>query len=170
MNRKLNEVIVELKPSLTVKGEVGVFAVRDIKKGQKVCPTKSDDEEFISKEEMSKLSPELQEKIKNFTAGTDKGYFMEKGIDFNELPISYYFNHSCEGNLGFDGDGDFITMRNIKKNEELLYDYGLLEADPDFKFVCGCGSVNCRKIITGNDWKNEEFRRKYYDYLYPDLK
>jgi len=170
MKTKLNEVWIELKPSNIVKGEVGVFAVRKILKGWKVCPSNSDSEDFITKEELQTLSPELQEKVKKYSAWDERGYSIDPGIDFNELTTSYYFNHSCAGNLGFDNKGDFIAIRDIKKGEELSYDYGLVEADPEFKFECQCRTSECRKIITGNDRKNKDFQNRNLEYFHPDIR
>jgi hypothetical protein len=79
-------------------------------------------------------------------------------------------NHSCNGNIGFNEKGDFISIRDIKKNEELTYDYGLAESNTQFNMQCNCGCSNCRKIITGNDWKNLDFRNKYLRYMLPLLR
>src|SRR3989344_4314317 len=170
MKSAIKEIWVELKPSLKILDEVGVFAVRDIKQEQKICPSESREEDFITRDELAALSPELKSKVKKFTAGRPDGWLLEAGVDFNELGISYFFNHSCESNLGFDIEGDFVARRKIAKGEELFYDYGLLEADPEFKFDCHCGTSSCRKQVTGLDWKNPEFQKKNYEYIYPDLR
>lgn len=170
MRQAIKEVWIELKPSSKVSGEVGVFVVRDIGKGQKVCLSESAEEDFITREEFASLSPEMQSRIRRFTAGRPDGFLMEAGVDFNDLGVSYFFNHSCEGNLGFDQAGDFVAIRDISKGEELLYDYGLLEADPEFKFDCQCGEVSCRQQVTGLDWCNPKFQEKNYEYIYPDLR
>ena len=170
MKQVIKEVWVELKPSSKISDEVGVFVVRNIKKGQKVCRSEGSEEDFMTMDEFTSLTPELQSKIKRFTAGRPDGFLMEAGVDFNELGISYFFKHSCEGNLGFDQDGDFVAMRDIHKGEELFYDYGLLEADPEFYFDCQCGAFSCRKQITGLDWRDPRFQKKNYKYIYPDLK
>ena len=30
---------------------------------------------------------------------------------------------------------------------------------------CNCGADNCRGVITGQDWKNEELQKKYHGYF-----
>jgi len=35
---------------------------------------------------------------------------------------------------------------------------------------CNCGSLNCRKKITEDDWKISELRKKYKDYFSEYLK
>jgi SET domain-containing protein len=170
MAHHIKEVWVELRPSSRVLGEVGVFAVRDIPAGQKVCPVEEGEEVFLTHEEVAELSPELQEKISRFAAGRPGGYLMDASTDFNELGISYFFNHSCDGNLGFDDEGDFVAIRDIKKGEELFYDYGLLEARPEFAFECQCGAGVCRKRVTGSDSKDPAFRERHKHHMYPDLR
>jgi hypothetical protein len=49
-------------------------------------------------------------------------------------------------------------MRDIEKGEELTYDYSLADSNPNFSINCSCGSRDCRKTITGNDWKDDAFK------------
>jgi hypothetical protein len=60
-------------------------------------------------------------------------------------------------------------MRDIKKGEELTVDYAFIDNE-DYSFECTCGSLNCRKQITGRDWKIKELQDKYYDYFATYLK
>lgn len=170
MKKSINDVWVELKPSSFLKGEVGLFAVRNIKKGQKILNDLEEKEGFLTTEEYSSLPTETQNKVKMFMVGRPGGFLFEEGLDFNNIGISYFINHSCLGNLGFDKDGDFMALRDINKGEEFSYDYGLLEAGPDFVLLCKCDTSVCRKKITGMDWKNKEFREKNLEYMYPDLR
>lgn len=170
MNSKIRDVLVELKPSKLIKGEVGVFALKDISKGIQIWRTDPDNGWFLHRKDYEKLNSELKRKIRDFSAGRPDGFWVETNVDFNDMPMSYFINHSCSGSLGFNENGDFVTIRNIKKGEELSYDYGLLEADPAFRFECNCKSKNCRRVVTGNDWKNKDFQKKYLEYIYPDLK
>ena len=67
------------------------------------------------------------------------------------------------------GDIVFIAMRDIKKDDELTVDYAFIDNE-DYSFKCTCGSDNCRKIVTGYDWKIKELQDKYYDYFAQYLK
>ena len=78
------------------------------------------------------------------------------------LESMVYVNHSCEPNMQFEGSIIITAQRDISPREELTIDYGLHFANPEFKLVCTCGSVSCRKTITGDDWKNPEFQQKNY--------
>ena len=65
-------------------------------------------------------------------------------------------NHSCNPNCMVDDDLNLITIKRIKKGEELKYSYNLLndgEKASDFfwddrwNFECKCSSKNCQKKI-----------------------
>ncbi len=106
----------------------------------------------------------------DFCIGTPEGFIPPENLDFNRLSIEWYLNHSCEGNCGFNDNGDFVAIREIESGEELTYDYGLAESNPNFRMMCACGSKSCRKLITGNDWKDEEFQAKNQDHMLPRLR
>jgi hypothetical protein len=79
------------------------------------------------------------------------------------------FNHSCEPNLGFFGQIGLVALRDIKAGEELMFDYAMSDGGPYDEFECYCGSANCRKTITGNDWKLSELWDKYKGHFSPYL-
>ncbi|MCL4557771.1 MAG: SET domain-containing protein [Deltaproteobacteria bacterium] len=175
MNQKIqkaNKVIIELKPSKFLRGEIGVFAAANIKKDEKIAEgiNKNDYKDIIPWREYRHYSKDIQNKIRAFCIGTLKGFIPPDNLNFNKLSVEWYMNHSCEGNIGFNKNGDFIAIRNIKKGEELTYDYGLAESNPNFKMICKCGSKRCRKSITGNDWKDPSFRKRNIEFMLPALK
>ena len=86
-----------------------------------------------------------------------------------EEDIKLYNNHSCDPNCGMRGEITFVALRNIKVDEELTIDYAFIDNE-DYSFVCHCGSSNCRKKVTGFDWKNEDLQKKYYPYFAEYLK
>ena len=98
---------------------------------------------------------------------TNDGFFAPH--DLNYLSVPWYMNHSCSYNVGFDNKGNYITARIINNGEELVTDYGLSVSDPDYKLLCKCKSKNCRKIITGNDWRNDRFVEKNKNYFLREL-
>ncbi len=61
------------------------------------------------------------------------------------------------------------ARRKIQQGEELTGDYAMWEADEeDVKpWVCGCGSVNCRKTITGRDWRRRDLQEQYGNHFSP---
>jgi D-alanine-D-alanine ligase len=56
-------------------------------------------------------------------------------------------NHSCEPNTQYEGL-NVVAIKPIKKGEELTLDYATFLDGEMESFVCNCGSVNCKKIIT----------------------
>lgn len=79
------------------------------------------------------------------------------------------FNHSCEPNIGFSSSISFVTMRDIKPREELVFDYAFCETAHD-GFSCQCGTPSCRKQIGPEDYKRENIRERYGQYFSPYLR
>ena len=75
-----------------------------------------------------------------------------------------HLNHSCDPNLGLQGQIVFVAMREIAEGEELKIDYAMTDDEP-YEMVCGCEAETCRKIITGFDWKNPEIQARYDGYF-----
>jgi len=86
-----------------------------------------------------------------------------------ELEKIGVFNHSCDPNIGFSEDIQLIAMKNIQPGEELAFDYAFNETSFE-KFDCNCNSVNCRKIITSEDWKRKDLQEKYSEFFSPYVK
>jgi SET domain-containing protein len=163
------KVLIALAPS-KING-IGVYAVRKIKKGQFIAEGIHDDyDDLVNWKEVKSVDKDIKKKIHDFCVGSPSGFIPPEDKDFNKLYIEWYFNHSCNGNVGFNKNGDFVAIKNIKKDEELTYDYGLAESNPKFNMKCNCGNANCRKIITGNDWKNLEFRKNNLLHMLPALR
>jgi hypothetical protein len=75
-----------------------------------------------------------------------------------------HLNHSCEPNLGLQGQVVFVAMRGIAAGEELTIDYAMTDDEP-YEMECQCGSGTCRKLITGTDWRKPELQKKYDGYF-----
>jgi uncharacterized protein len=71
-----------------------------------------------------------------------------------------YTNHSCEPNIGIQGQIVFIAMRDIPGGEELTHDWATMD-DQDYEMECRCGARNCRGVITGKDWMEPDLQEKY---------
>ncbi|HEU0155805.1 MAG TPA: SET domain-containing protein-lysine N-methyltransferase [Stellaceae bacterium] len=75
-----------------------------------------------------------------------------------------HLNHSCEPNVGIEGQIVFVTMRAVEPGEELTIDYAMMD-DFDGEMVCACGAGCCRRTVTGRDWRRPELQEKYRDYF-----
>ncbi len=71
-----------------------------------------------------------------------------------------FTNHSCEPNIGIEGQIVFVAARRIEAGEELTHDWATTD-DDDYEMMCNCGAPNCRRRITGRDWRRPELQEKY---------
>lgn len=61
-----------------------------------------------------------------------------------------YVNHSCEPNSAvYLEQGNLVlrALRSIKKDQEIVFDYGTILFSEPTSFRCSCGSDRCRGII-----------------------
>lgn len=164
------KLMFEVRPSRALRGEVATFAVRNIKKGAVIADVNSPEKAVIlSRRDFKKLDPVTRDKIKNFCVLDEDDEYVVPA-DLNNMGSSWYFNHSCAPNVAYDQAGNFIAARNIKRNEELFLDYGWLFTDPKFKMKCACGAPNCRQVITGSDWLDQNFRKNNLKLMWPAMR
>ena len=71
-----------------------------------------------------------------------------------------FLNHSCEPNVGVQGQIVFGAMRDVAAGEELTLHYGTIDHDTE-PLACRCGAVACRGVVSGLDWQRPELQRKY---------
>ncbi|MEK6889245.1 MAG: hypothetical protein AABW80_04025 [Nanoarchaeota archaeon] len=55
-------------------------------------------------------------------------------------------------------------MKDIKRGEEILWDYEMTE-NSNWRMNCMCGNKNCRRVIGAYDNLPEEVRKKYKGYI-----
>ncbi len=132
----------------------GVFAACDISKGTKIIEYVG---EIISKKEGDDRADEQVEQNKQ---NPDNGavYIFElddeHDIDGNvEYNTAKWINHSCDPNCEIDitnGHIWIISKRDIKRGEELTYNYGY-DFDEEENHVCKCGAANCVGFIVHED-------------------
>ena len=75
-----------------------------------------------------------------------------------------FSNHSCNPNIGVQGQIVFVAMRDIAAGGELTHDWATTDDEPD-EMECHCGAPNCRKIVTGQDWRRPDLQEKYAGYM-----
>ena len=75
-------------------------------------------------------------------------------------------NHSCDPNVWFENGWPLVTRRDIAAGEELTFDYATGETYP-LQSDCLCGAKNCRHHITGEEWKDLAFQKKYNGHFNP---
>lgn len=75
-----------------------------------------------------------------------------------------FFNHSCNPNSGIKIVGKKVTLiaiKDIKKNEEITWDYSTTMDEDDWEMDCSCKSKNCRKKITDFKYLPKPIQQKY---------
>ncbi len=119
----LKNTYCRLKPS-KIEG-VGVFAIRDIPKGAN--PFSGNRKQKWIKfdiKELKSLGKEILDLIDSFFVIHKNGivYISDSGL--NGMDISYFLNNSNKANIKTTDDGEnFVTLRKIKKGEELMVSY-----------------------------------------------
>lgn len=78
--------------------------------------------------------------------------------------VMMFLNHSCEPNVGVQGQIVFVAMRDIAAGEELTIDYATIDHGTA-PMRCQCGAAACRGLVTGADWRLPELRKKYDGYF-----
>jgi hypothetical protein len=167
VNGEIIPVLIEVKSSKILDGEIGLFAARKLKKGTIIAEAIKLGEKFIPWSFFASVDDVTKEKIGNYCLDTEEGFYAPP--DFNYLSTPWNMNHSCDYNVGFDDVGNFITIRDVDGGEELFWDYGMGRSNPNFVLNCKCGSEKCRKIITGNDWKNLDYVNINKEYFLREL-
>lgn len=141
------------------KGGCGVFANAAIVKGELVSLWGG---RIVHKDELDSSMTRFTQRVLQ----VDEEFYL---LTAEEPEPNDCFNHSCDPNLGFFGQIGLVALRDIKAGEEMMFDYAMSDGEPYDEFECHCGSSNCRKMVTGNDWKLPELWGKYAGYFSPYL-
>jgi SET domain-containing protein len=142
-----------------VEGGCGVFATALITEGELVSLWGG---RIIHKEDLDPSMPRFTQRVLQM----DEDLYL---LTAEEKEPNDCFNHSCDPNLGFFGQIGLVALRNIEAGEEVMFDYAMSDGSPYDEFECYCGSANCRKKVTGNDWQLPELWLKYQGYFSPYL-
>ena len=71
-------------------------------------------------------------------------------------------NHSCDPSAGFSDAATLIALRDLKKGDEITFDYSLVTAD-GWTMECHCGAENCRGTVSDYRDLPEELKARYKD-------
>ncbi|MBD0294273.1 MAG: SET domain-containing protein-lysine N-methyltransferase [Flavisolibacter sp.] len=86
-------------------------------------------------------------------------------IDTNKYilcdPPFLYSNHSCDPNCALNEKLELFTIRDIQKDEELVWDYSTSMYERHWTMQCQCGAAKCRKIISDFDLLPEDIQIEY---------
>ena len=126
----LKNTYCRLKPSKT--SGVGVFAIRNIAKGQNLFPGLVKGRWYkFNTEELKELDKEILKMIDDFFVIEKDGSVEIQKLGLNGMDMSFYLNNSKNPNSKTIDDGlTFIALKKIKKGEEITVAYG----DYDHKY------------------------------------
>jgi len=136
----------------------GLFASKNIKKGTKIIY-------YIGKiitKKQTENNPKFDNDKAIYLFNLNNRYDLDGDFTYNTARL---INHSCNPNCEVEGKGLKLwisSIKDIKKNEELTYDYGF-SFDENFKdFPCKCGSKNCCGYIVreGSRWRIKKKKKK----------
>tara|TARA_B110000444_G_scaffold251567_1_gene279607 strand:+ start:384 stop:887 length:504 start_codon:yes stop_codon:yes gene_type:complete len=142
----------------------GVFASKDIKKEENIIEYLG---EKITKSEGDRRSALRIKKYLNsketgsvYIFELNKRYDIDGSFLYNK---ARYINHSCDPNCEvgiIKGKIWISSIKTIKKDQELSYDYGYVFDKEDYTdHTCKCGSKKCiGYIISHDDWN------KFFNY------
>ncbi len=125
----------------------GVFAKRLIKKGEKILKFTG---RIVNAGQINKEKSRRGDPLQI----SDNKY-----IDLEEPGI--LANHSCNPNVGIKNDKILIALKNIKKGEEIRYDYSLTMDKSEWVMKCKCYQKNCRKIVKDFKYLPKQLQKKY---------
>jgi len=139
---------------------LGTFAVSKIEKGEIL---------FIKGGHIASKDKLFFVKMINSYLPIDDNFFIGAKSEEEEEKVKLYLNHSCNPNCGIRGEITFIAMRIIEEEEEITLDYAMVDNE-DYSFQCNCDYPNCRRTITGFDWKKRDLQLRYGNYFSEYLK
>jgi len=139
-------------------GGKGIFAKEPIKQGEIVAIKMGRiiDRDMLVANQATVKGSQLQI--------TDDLYIAPLTDEERELSM-IYINHSCEPNLGKQGQIFTVARRDILPGEELTLDYAMYTDDDILDMACNCQTPSCRKRITGKDWMLPELQQRYKGYF-----
>jgi hypothetical protein len=62
--------------------------------------------------------------------------------------LGLYINHSCNPKLWIKNSVKIVAMKNIRRGEEVTFDYSTSESENGWYLICHCENKNCRRILS----------------------
>ena len=129
----------------------GLYAAHNIKAGTKIIYYKG---KLITKKETER-NPKYDNEKAIYLFNVNSRYDMDGDFEYNTARL---INHSCNPNCEVAGKGLklwIFALRDIKKGEELSYDYGFGFEEKYKDYVCKWGAKNCCGYIVreGSRWR-----------------
>ncbi len=159
MEKTISQYIEVRESSIHNKG---IFARVNISKGTKIIEYIG--EKITKKESERRSDMVLEESKNNKIKGAVYIFDLNKKYDIDGYPLyntARWINHSCKPNCEteiINGHIWIVALRDIKKGEELSYDYGY-SLDDFEEHPCKCGCKNCIGYIVSEEHR-EKLKKK----------
>jgi len=111
----------------------------------------------------------ITEAIGDFSLQIHDDLFLTPRTEDEVADMVIMINHSCDANVGFDGQVTYVAIRDIPAGEELCHDYAMARTEPYEMAGCRCGADACRGTVTHEDWKLPEVQARYGRYFMPHI-
>ncbi len=135
----------------------GLYATKNIEEGTDIIQYVG---EKITKKESTRRALEWEEQARETGEGLVYIFELDDKYDIDgrlgDNPARY-MNHSCDGNceaVNCDGEIWIVAIKDIKKGDELVYDYGY-DMEHFLDHPCKCGSDNCIGYIVREDQRTK---------------
>ncbi len=113
-------LLTRIKPSL--RGGVGVFAIRGISAGTRLFVGDKGKVVCVLKRDVERISDsEIRRMYTDFCPINGRYYIAP--ANFNQITMSWYLNHSDEPNVRVLEDMQFVALTSVAPGEELTTDY-----------------------------------------------
>lgn len=122
--KKIKNTYCRLKPS-KING-VGVFAIRDIPKNKGLFQRiRKQSWHELKSSDFKNFNKDILKMINDFFVIEKNGKVLAPEYGLDGMDISFFLNNSENPNIKTaDGGFNFLTLRKIKKGEELTVSYG----------------------------------------------
>ena len=135
----------------------GLFAAEPIKRGEIVCIKGG---HIFNRQKLE----QIVEKLGPAEIQIGEDLFIGPLNEDEREGSMIFSNHSCDPNIGVQGQIVFVALRDIAAGEELTHDWATTD-DDTYELECTSGARNCRGIVTGQDWRRRDLQEKYAGYM-----
>jgi hypothetical protein len=151
---------IELRKS-SISGD-GMFALEPIQKGETVCIVGGmvmTDSEFAAFQATHSFYNSIQ---------IDDHLHLVEDPEITRS-VDGSMNHSCDSSAWMEDEVTLVARRDIDAGEEVTVDYALFTTQSNWMLDnrCHCGSPDCRRVITGDDWRRKDVQERYRNHFSP---
>lgn len=76
-------------------------------------------------------------------------------------PPAVFVNHSCDPNAGIRHNTILVALREIRKGQEICFDYSTTMEEQSFTMNCLCGQRGCRGVVSDFSTLPHEVKARY---------